>query len=116
MNDIGAAIILTQPFVGCADVEEEQAARSPGVGGLQQGVGGKIGQHDRDAAIGQRGDGGGRVVAILELDVLEREALVQELAGRVVVSDRRLRTRRARCSRAGRRTSEIAVRGLAVRR
>ncbi len=51
MNHIGAAIVLAQPVVGRAGVEQQRVARRQRVGGAQQIVGGKIGDDEAGALV-----------------------------------------------------------------
>ena len=61
------------------------------IGSLEQRVRRQIGDHQRDTALRQcRGRGRG-IVLVIELHILQREPLVEEFSGRVVVVDRELR-------------------------
>src|SRR4051794_11002874 len=90
MNDVAAAVFLAQSVVDRAYIEEQQALRTRRIGGLEQRGRWKISENKRNPARSQRRRRGRRIVFVIELHVLEREALVQELAGRVVVVDREL--------------------------
>ena len=91
MDHVGAAILLAQPVVVRAGIEEKQAALASGVGGLEQHLRGKVGDDQRDAAIGKLRHRRCGIVAAFEACRLNRERLVEELAGGVVILDRELR-------------------------
>ena len=88
VDDVGAAVLLAQPVVDRADVEEEKAARAARIGRLEQRVRRQIGDDERDAALRNGRNGGRGIVLVLEPRLLQHEMLVQELAGGVVVVDR----------------------------
>src|SRR6478736_8431968 len=90
MNDVGAAVFLPQSVVDRTHIEEQQAWCTGRIGRLEQRGRWKISEDKRNSAPRQRRGRGRRIVLVIELHVLEREALVQELAGRVVVVDREL--------------------------
>ena len=91
LDHIAAAVLLAQPVIRRAGIEEQEATRAAGIGRLEQHVGGQIGDDERDAAIGKLRHRGGGIVPACEAHRLDRERLVQELAGRVVVFDGKLR-------------------------
>ena len=88
MDHIGAAVFLAQAIVDRSGIEQNSSAIAHGIGGLQQGIRGKIGDDETDVAIGERNGRLGCVVAVLEPDLLQRVVLIQELAGGAVVLDR----------------------------
>jgi hypothetical protein len=90
VNDIGPTVLLAQLVVDRSHIEEDENARAAGVGGLEQGFGGKIGDYQRHAALRQRKCRGGGIVGFVEPHILQCKPLVQEPAGRVVVVDREL--------------------------
>ena len=90
MDHIGAAILLAQPVVDRAGVQQHGSAIAQRVGGLQQRVGGKIGD-DEAVAAGERRCRLGDIVTVLEPNLFQREVLIEELAGGVVVLDREAR-------------------------
>ena len=92
MDHVGPAVLLAQPVVARADVEEKQAALACGVGGLEQHLRGKVGDDQRDAAIGKLRHRSCGVVPAFEARRLDRERLVEELTGCIVILDRELRT------------------------
>ena len=87
MDNVGAAILFSQPIVGRACVEEQHSPGAPRISRLQQQIGRKVGDHHRHTLIGQRVDCRRRIVAGFELDVIERETLLQKTAGGVVIID-----------------------------
>jgi hypothetical protein len=88
MDHVGPAILLAQAIVDRAGVEQHGSAIADCVGGLQQRVGGEIGNDEADLAIGERGRRLGCVVAVLQPKLFQGEVLIEELAGGVVVLDR----------------------------
>ena len=90
MDHIGAAILLAQPVVDRAGIEQHGSAIAERVGGLQQRVRGKIGD-DEAVMAGERRCRLGDVVIVLEADLLQREMLIEKLAGGIVVLDRKPR-------------------------
>ena len=90
MDHIGAAILLAQPVVDRAGIEQHGPAIAQRIGRLQQRVGRQIGD-DEAIAVGEGGCGLGDILAILEPNLLQGEALIEELAGGVVVLDREAR-------------------------
>ena len=90
MDHIGAAILLAQPVVDRSGVEQNGSAIAQRVGGLQQRVRRKIGD-DEAVAAGERHRRLGGILAILEPDLFQGKALIEELAGGVVVLDRETR-------------------------
>ena len=71
MNHIGAAVFLPQSIVAGADIEEQEAARGPCVGGLEELVRRQICDHQRDAALHQRNGRSHSVGASCESDVFQ---------------------------------------------
>ena len=53
MDDRGAAIFLPQPVVGRRRIEEQHATCLAGVRGLEQRVGGKIRDDQKNTLVGQ---------------------------------------------------------------
>ena len=90
MDYIGAAILLAQPVVDRSGVQQHGSAIAKRVGGLQQRVRREIGD-DEAVAAGERRRRLGDVLAILEPNFFQGEALIEELAGGVVVLDRETR-------------------------
>ena len=88
MDQVGAAVFLAQPVVSRAGIEQKNAAPAPRIGGLEQRVRRQVGDDERNTAPRKVLDRGGRIVGILQPYVLEREALVEEFSGRIVVLDR----------------------------
>ena len=86
MDHIGAAVLFAQAVVCRARIEKEKIVRR--VGCLEQRVGRQIGDDDRYAPTGQRRHCGGRILGLLEPNLLKQELLVEEFAGRVVVLNR----------------------------
>src|SRR3984893_17449217 len=89
MNHVPSAVLLAQTIIDGADVEEEEIA--PGVSRLQQRVCRKIGEDERNATLCKRSYCGRRIVDWQNSYILQRELLVQEPAGRVVIVDRKPR-------------------------
>ena len=71
MDHIGAAILLAQPVVDRPGVQQQGSAIAQRVGGLQQRVGGKIG-NDEAVAAGERRRRLGDILALLEPDLFQR--------------------------------------------
>ena len=90
MDDVGAAILLAQAVVGRPGVEDQRALILGGVGDLEKRVGRQIDDQVAHALVEERLRRRERVVVRGELDVLDREGLVEEFAGRVVVGHRHL--------------------------
>jgi hypothetical protein len=88
VDDVGAAILLAQAVVGRPSIEDERALILGRVGDLEQRVGRQIDDEVAHALVDKRPRRGCGVVVRAELDVLDRERLVEELAGRVVVGHR----------------------------
>ena len=93
MDHVGPAVVLAQALIRRADVEEHLAAGAPCIGGAQQRIGGEVRQHDRGAPVCERVGSRRRVLAFLEFHLVQREMLIEELAGGIVVINRRLRPR-----------------------
>jgi hypothetical protein len=91
MDHIGAAILFAQPVVDRSGVQQHGFAIAERVGGLQQPICWEIG-NDKTVAAGERHRCLDDVLALLEPDLFEGEALIEELAGGVVVVDRETRT------------------------
>ena len=91
MDHIGAAVLLAQTVVGRAGVEHQRACGARRVGDRENLGGGKI-DDEKAHAVGEhlveRRD---RIVAGGELGVDDREGLVEEAAGGVVVVHRHAR-------------------------
>src|SRR5262249_37223015 len=87
MDHIGAAILLAQPIVDRSRIEENGSAIAQCVGSFQQRIRGKIGDDEAVAASELRRRLAG-VVTFLEPELLQKEALIEESAGCVVVLDR----------------------------
>ena len=91
MDHIGAAVLLAQTIVGRARVEHQRARGARRVGDRENLGRGKI-DDEKAHAVGehvlQRGN---RIVAGGELGVDDREGLIEEAAGRVVVIHRHAR-------------------------
>ena len=86
MDHVGAAILLAQPVVDGAGVQQQRPAIAERIGCLQQIVRRKVG-NDEAVARGKRRCGFCDVVILLEPDFFQREALVEEFPGGVVVLD-----------------------------
>ena len=95
MNQIGAALVLPQSIVDCADVEEQELARGACVDCLEKRVRRQINDHQRDAALRQCHGRSHGIGASLESDVFQRELLIEEPPGRIVVVDGEPRTRQS---------------------
>jgi hypothetical protein len=89
MDHVGPAILLAQSVVDGACVEHHGSAIAYRIGGLQECIRGKIGDDEANVAVGQRNGRFGRVVTILEPNLFQGEALIEELAGGIVVLDRK---------------------------
>src|SRR5262245_8395087 len=91
MHDIGPAIALSQPIVAGAGIEDQYIAALQRVRKrdhrLRAGVDGDKG-HPR---LNTLSDLRNQFLSVGALDDLERELLLQELTGGVVVVDRKLR-------------------------
>ena len=90
MDHIGAAILLAEPVVGRAGVQQHGSAITQRVGNFQQRIRRKVGDDEAIAAGEVRCRLGG-VLTVLEPDFLQGETLIEELSGRVVVLDREAR-------------------------
>ena len=93
MNDVGAAVLLSQSIVDRADIEEQKLACGACVGSLEERIRRQVDDHQRDAALYQCTRGSHRIGASHESHVLERELLIEECPRRVVVVDGEPRTR-----------------------
>jgi hypothetical protein len=93
VDDVGAAILLPQPIVDRRGVEQKHAARFRRIGGFEQSIGGQIGDDKRDALTGQCRHRRGWIVIGLETHIDQREALIEEASGGVVILRRHLGAR-----------------------
>src|SRR5262249_55780619 len=93
VDHIASAVLLAQPIVGRAYVEKKDIAT--GASDPQQRVGGKVGNYQGNATLGQCDGCGERIVVLPDFRILKSDLLVQELACRVVVTDRELRARQS---------------------
>jgi hypothetical protein len=93
VEHVGAAILLAQSVVERARIEYDYAALTHRIGDLELRIGRQVGDDQRDAALDHRRGGRHRVVLLADAHVLQRETLVQEPAGGVVVVDRHLGAR-----------------------
>ena len=94
MDDIGAAIGFAQPVVDRSGVQQHGSALAQRIGGLQQLVRGQVGD-DEAVAAGERRRCLGDIVAVLEPNFFQREMLIEEFSGGVVVLDGKPRARDA---------------------
>ena len=65
------------------------------VRGVEQHPRREVRDHERDATVRERDDCSPYVIGILQPDLFKNELLIQELARRIVVLHRKLRTREA---------------------
>jgi hypothetical protein len=91
MDHVASAIFFAQPIVGRADVEEENTVRPAGVSRFEQRVRREVGEYERNTARRKCHGRRGGIIARREARVLQREPLVQELAGGVIILDRKPR-------------------------
>ena len=91
MDDVGAAVLLAQPFVGRAGVEHQRLLVAGKVSDFQQRVRRQIDDQEADAGVEKALRHGDRIRAGRKLHVFDRERLVEKLSGRVVVGHRQLR-------------------------
>ena len=94
MDHVGAAILLAQPVVDRAGIQQQRSAIAKRVGGLQQIVRRKVG-NDEAGARGKRCCGLRDVFIVPEPDFLQREVLIEEFARGVVVLDGKARAGKA---------------------
>ena len=90
MNDVGAAVLLAQSIVDRADIEENKSRDRPASAALSSASAGRSASTSdtpRSPARARRQ----RHRPCRRAALLQREALVEEPAGRVVVVDRELR-------------------------
>ena len=87
MHHVGAAVLLAQAVVGRAVVDDLGLFAGKRVGELQERGRRQIGEHEMGARVDFGDDVLNELVGIGLLDHVERELLVQEAAGRVVVLD-----------------------------
>src|SRR4051794_28169874 len=86
MDHIGPAILLAQPIVDRANVQQHGSTIAKRVGRLQQRVRWQIG-NDVAVAAGKFGRRLYDVVTVLETKLFEAEVLIEESSGGVVVID-----------------------------
>ena len=85
VDHIGAAVFLAHALIRSTHVEKDLAACPAGVSSAQQSFGRKIDEHDRDTPVRECSGGRRGIVAFLQLHLVEREMLVEEFAGGIVV-------------------------------
>ena len=87
VDHVGAAVLLAQPLVGRSDVEQQQPPLAAGIGRREQGIRGKVGEHEGNVLLGEIRGRGTRIVLAGESHFLKIEMLVEEFSGRIVVLD-----------------------------
>ena len=91
MNDIGSTVLLAQAVIGRACVEHQRARGARSVGDCEKLGGRKVDDEKRTPSSSIPVSGRDRVFAWGELGVDDREGLIEEAAGRVVVVHRHAR-------------------------
>lgn len=92
MEDVGAAVLLAQPFVRRAVVDDDGVLALDGVGELQKRCRRHVGEDEMRACIDLFDDLLDELGGIVILNLVEAELLVHEAAGGVVVGNRELGT------------------------
>ena len=113
VQHIGAAFPGAQLVVGRSGIEERDTLRRRQVGDRQQRARRQVGRHQADAVAGELAEARRDTATLGHDHLLEREMLVGEAAGGVVVLDREARAGDAFI---GRRRVEIGLRRQALQR
>ena len=90
MEDVGATVLLPQPFIRRKCVDQGLAARFAGIGDFQQPIRIEARHDERCALVGERLHRRNRIVILTNQFVEQRITLVEEAARRIVVFDRQL--------------------------
>jgi len=88
MDHIGAAIFLTQPIIDRPGIEEQKVALPSDLSHFEQHIGGKVDNEKRDALIGELHNDIGWIGSGFDPCLLQREMLIEKLAGRIVIFKR----------------------------
>ena len=90
VDHVCAAILFAQSVVDSTGIEQYDSARPAGIRRLEKRVGRKIGDDEGNAAIRQGERYGCRVVPFCELHLLQRKALFEKPARRIVIFNSKL--------------------------